>query len=346
MKYYNAAKILTLKDANGNKPGVYFCLGNRTAGKSFAWKLLLIRKFLKTKAQFICLVRYKDDIENYSKAFFTDIEQIKYPEKKFSYKISGKGLYSELIIDGVVCGYVLAVNSYGKYKPISSMFVNVEWIMFDEFLDERAQYLKNEVDSVLNIHTSVARGKGEHARYVPIVFIANTVSVINPYFARLGISSGFNKNTKFRKGDGWVLEVTYNENAANAIISDPTTRALGSSAYTSYQAKNEFLLDDNSFVEKIKGQGEQLCNITFGEKTVGVWYYPDKGIISFSNKYDPNFYNSFVFANKDHDINFVLIDQHSKLIKTWLKYYQLGCVRFDDIENKQIFLDLCGLSMV
>lgn len=345
-QYYLATKILSMKDKNGKKPGVYFCLGNRTAGKSFAWKMVLIRRFIKTKEQFICLVRYKDDIKNYAEAFFTDIKQIKFPDKEFKYEISGNGLYCKLFIDGEICGFVLAVNSYNKYKPISSMFVNVSFMMFDEFLDENGRYIKNEVDLVLNIHTSVARGKGEHARYVPIVFIANTVSVINPYFARLGIHTNINKNTKFMKGDGWILEITYNENAAAALVSDPTTRALGSSEYTDYQAGNAFLLDDDTFIEKVEGAGTLVCNITCDGITCGVWYYTDKGFISISRKFDPSFTYNFTFINKDHKPNFILLDQHNSLIKNWLNYYRLGAVRFDDITCKHMFLDICGLSML
>lgn len=32
--YYDGTKLLSLKDADGNKPEIYLCVGNRTAGKT------------------------------------------------------------------------------------------------------------------------------------------------------------------------------------------------------------------------------------------------------------------------------------------------------------------------
>ena len=52
----------------------------------------------------------------------------------------------------------------------------------------------------------MARGQGEQNRYLPVYMLSNPVSIINTYYVELGISSRLTDETRFLRGDGFVLE--------------------------------------------------------------------------------------------------------------------------------------------
>ena len=54
-------------------------------------------------------------------------------------------------------------------------------MIFDEFQSETNKYCADEIKKFLSIHTSVARGKGEQRRYVPVYMLSNQVSLILDY---------------------------------------------------------------------------------------------------------------------------------------------------------------------
>lgn len=89
-------------------------------------------------------------------------------------------------------------------------------MFFDEFQSETNHYCNDEIRKFLSIHTSIARGNGEQIRYVPVYMCANPVSIINPYYVEMGISERLNDDTRFLRGDGFVLEQGYVESASEA----------------------------------------------------------------------------------------------------------------------------------
>ena len=87
-------------------------------------------------------------------------------------------------------------------------------MIFDEFQSETNHYCDNETKKFISIHTSIARGQGEQVRYVPVYMLSNPVSIINPYYVEMGISGRLKDDTKFLRGDGFVLEQGYIESAS------------------------------------------------------------------------------------------------------------------------------------
>ena len=72
----------------------------------------------------------------------------------------------------------------------------------DEFQSETNHYCSMEVEKLISLHTTVARGNGEMARYVPVYLIGNPVSLLNPYYSAVGITNRIQENTKFIRGKG------------------------------------------------------------------------------------------------------------------------------------------------
>lgn len=345
-QFYDGTKLLTLNDIDGLKPEIYMCVGNRTAGKSYFFKRLLVRKFLKYGEKFALLVRFSYELEGIAENFFKDLQQIDFKGSVMSSKHVAKGLFQEFYLDGVHCGYAVALNTADTLKKYSSRFVDVDNMFFDEFQSEIGKYAPDEIKKFMSVHVSIARGDGEHVRRVPVYMASNTVSVLNPYFATFGIQKRLTADTKFLRGRGWVLEQCYVDTAAKAIKESGFGRAFESTDYMNYATDNSYLLDNDAFIEKIEGQGRLLANMTADDLTVGVWEHEKKGIIYVSTKFDPSFPINITFRTKDHGVNYIMVRNNSMIAKYLKQMFELGCLRFENLATKNLALDFLGYSVL
>lgn len=345
-QFYDGTKLLSLKDLDGNEPEIYMCVGNRTAGKSYYFKRLLVRKFKNRGEKFCLLVRFSYELEGIADNFFKDLGQIDFKGCVFSSKPVGKGLFQEFYLDGEHCGYAVALNTADTLKKYSSRFVDVDNMFFDEFQSEVGKYAPDEIKKFMSVHVSIARGNGEHVRRVPVFMASNTVSILNPYFATFGIQKRLTAETKFLRGRGWVLEQCYVETAARAIAESGFGRAFAESAYMEYATNNEYLLDNNAFIEKVQGEGKLLCNMTADDVTIGIWEYQQIGILYAALKHDPNFTYNITYKTKDHGVNFIMVKQSSMIAKYMKSMFELGAMRFENLTVKNMVLDFLGYSVL
>ena len=168
-KYYSGDYLLTLKDKDKSLPEIYICDGNRTAGKSYYFKSRLIDTFINKRNanEFIYLYRYKTDMNDCANNIFGDISD-KYKDYEMTEKKLADGAVVKLMLNGIQCGFCLALSMATKYKKMSALFVNVAHMFFDEYQDEDGNYLEEEPKKKQSIHTTDARGHGEQTRRVPL----------------------------------------------------------------------------------------------------------------------------------------------------------------------------------
>lgn len=345
-KFYDGTKLLTLNDLNGEKPEIYMCVGNRTAGKSYFFKRLLVRKFLKNQEKFCLLVRFSYELEGIADNFFKDLQQIDFKSSQMNSKPIGKGLFQELYLDGVHCGYAIALNTADTLKKYSARFVDVSNMFFDEFQSEIGKYAPEEIKKFMSVHVSIARGNGEHVRRVPVYMASNTVSLINPYFAAFGIQKRLKPETKYLRGNGWVLEQCYVETAAQAIRGSAFGRAFEESQYMNFATDNSYLLDNDAFIERVEGQGKLLTVLVCDENYIGVWEHIKEGLLYCSTKYDPNFPYMVTFKTQDHGVNYIMIRKSSYMAKYMKQMFELGAMRFENLSCKNVVLDFLGYSVL
>ena len=99
-EFYNGQFVM-----NKNKPW-NFLMGNRNGGKSFFFKMLCIKTFLKgmeeknPRCLFALFHRKVDDVKLTSPGFFDDVMELKYPEKTIVFKPSTNG-FGRFYLDGV-----------------------------------------------------------------------------------------------------------------------------------------------------------------------------------------------------------------------------------------------------
>lgn len=336
--YYDGTKLLSMLDINGNKPEIFMCTTNRTGGKTTWFGRLVVNRFNKKREKFALLYRYNYELDDCAEKFFKDLSSLFFNGSVMTSKRRASGAYHELILDGEPCGYAISLNNADMIKKYSHMFSDVSSIIFDEFQSETNHYCPDEVSKFISIHTSIARGQGKHVRYVPVYMLSNPVSIINPYYVEMGISSRLREDTKFLKGDGFVLEQGYNEVASIAQKESGFNRAFSGNKYVAYSAECVYLNDSKAFIDKPEGVSRYICTLKFKGVTYGVREYADKGIIYVDDRADNSFPLKITTTTDDHEINYVMLKRHDLFINTLRNYFEKGCFRFKDLRSKDALL--------
>ncbi len=338
--YYDGTKLLSLSDKNGEKPEIYVSTSNRSAGKTTYFNRLAVNAFLKRNEKFGLIYRFKYELSDIAEKFFKDINVLFFPEHTMSAEKKAGGIYYDLFIDDCHCGYAFALNSADQIKKYSHLFSDVQRLLFDEFQSETNNYCPDEIRKFISLHMSVARGQNKQVRYVPVYMISNTVTLINPYYVEWGISSRIKSDTKYLKGDGFVLEQGFNESASKANKDSAFNRAFSSNRYLDYASQNIYLNDNTAFIEKPVGIGKYLATIKFNNYTFAIREYAEQGIIYCDDKADMTFPFKLTVTANDHDINYVMLKRNDMFISSLRYYFDKGCFRFKDLKCKDAILKI------
>lgn len=336
--YYDGTKLLSMKDINGNTPEIYLCTTNRTGGKTTYFGRLLVNKFLKGQGKFCLVYRYNYELEDCADKFFKDIGKLFFTGHDMQSKKKAKGVYHELFLDDVGCGYAISLNSADTLKKYSHMFSDVQRMFFDEFQSETNHYCTDEIRKLLSVHTSIARGQGKQIRYVPLYMCANPVSLINPYYTEMGIADRLKSDTRFLKGDGFVLEQGFNENASLAQQESGFNRAFVKNQYVAYSAQCVYLNDSQAFIEKPQGRSLYIATLKYMGTEYGVREFADSGLVYCDDKPDVTFPTRISVTTADHEVNFVMLKRNMGLIDLLRFYFDHGCFRFKNLKCKEVVL--------
>lgn len=344
-QFYDGTKLLSLMDADGNKPEIFICTSNRSAGKTTYFSRLCVNRFLKYGEKFLVLYRWKDEIAEVADKFFKDIGNLFFPQYNMTALKRDHGSFMELFLNKgedkpVSCGYCVALNTADKVKKCSHLLSDVVRIMFDEFQSETNSYCPKEFIKFISIHTSVARGGGKQARYVPVYMISNPVSIINPYYTAFGISERLTKKTKFLRGKGYVLEQGFVESASNAINETAFYRAVSENKYMEYVTEGSYLADSDAFIETPNGKSRYLMTLKFEDEFYAIREFPDAGVLFADDRPDMTFPIKIAVTTEDHQVNYVMLRNNDLYIDRLRYFFEKGCFRFRNLRSKEALLTM------
>jgi hypothetical protein len=337
-EFYDGTKLLSLMDINGEKPEIYICTSNRSAGKTTYFSRKVVNNFKNLGKKFALLYRFNYELDSVANKFFKDLSKLYFPSDTMTSYPRAKGIYHELFLNDKPCGYAISINSADQLKKYSHLFSDVQQIIFDEFQSETSHYCNKEVEKFISIHSSIARGNGEQSRYVPVYMISNPVTLLNPYYVSMGISLKLTRSTKFMRGEGWVLEQGYNESAAKAISNSGFMRAFANEKYTEYAKSGKYLNDDETFIEKPEGYGRYVCTLKFKGKLYGIREYQQLGICYCDDSFDATYPVKITVTTDDHDVNYLMLRNNSIMLDNYRYLFERGCFRFKNLLCKEALL--------
>lgn len=336
--YYDGTKLLSLTDINGNRPEIYMCTTNRTGGKTTYFGRLVVNRFLDKREKFGLLYRYNYELDDCAEKFFKDIGELFFNGYTMTSKKRAKGIYHELYLNGEPCGYAVSINSADQVKKNSHFFSDVKRLIFDEFQSESNTYCPNEIKKFISVHTSMARGQGEQNRYLPVYMLSNPVSIINPYYVELGISSRLTDETRFLRGDGFVLEQGFVESAADAQKSSGFNKAFAQNSYVAYSSESVYLNDNKAFVDRPQGVGRYMATLKYNRQTYGIREFAEAGVIYCDDRADETFPLKITVTTDDHELNYVMLKRNDLFLFNLRYYFERGCFRFKDLRCKEAVL--------
>lgn len=337
-KYYDGTKLLSMLDLNQKKPEIYLCTTNRTGGKTTYFGRLCVNKFIQNNEKFCLVYRYNYELDEISDKFFKDIGNLFFTGYTMESKRRANGIFHELYLNDESCGYAVSLNSADQIKKYSHLFSDVMRMLMDEFQSETNHYCTNETAKLLSVHTSIARGNNKQVRYVPLYMLGNTVSLLNPYYVQLGISSRLHKETRFLKGDGFVLEQGYVKSADQAQMESGFNRAFSQHEYVAYSRQSAYLNDNVAFIEKPYGKSKYICTMRYKNKDYSIKEFADSGYLYCDNKADSTFPTRISVTTEDHNINYVMLKSNEFLLSTFRYIFDRGCFRFKDLQCKETVL--------
>lgn len=337
-KYYDGTKLLSMLDINGNKPEIYMCTTNRTGGKTTYFGRLCVNRFLDKGEKFGVLYRYNYELDDIVEKFYKDLGSLFFPNYTMTSKRRAKGTFQELFLNDKSCGYALSLNNADQIKKYSHLFSDIQRMIFDEFQSETNHYCDNETKKFISIHTSIARGQGEQVRYVPVFMLSNPVSIINPYYVEMGVSGRLKDDTKFLRGDGFVLEQGYIESASIEQKNSGFNRAFSKNSYTAYSSECVYLNDNKAFVEKPTGKSKYLCTLRYKGSDFALREYAESGLIYCDDKADSSFLTKISVTTDDHNINYVMLKRNDFFLSNLRYFFEHGCFRFKDMRCKEAVL--------
>ena len=344
-QFYDGTKLLSMKDINGKTPELFMCTTNRSAGKTTYFERLEVNRFLKKGEKFGVLYRYNYELDDCASQFFGDIQYLFFNDYEMISEKRSKGVYHELYLRNKItdekqsCGYAFSLNSADAIKRKSHLLNDITSIFFDEFQSETNHYCDEEITKFLSIHKSLARGKGQQVRYLPVYMVSNPVSIINPYYIKFGISSRLKDDVNFLKGDGFVLENGFNESACEAILESGVSRACANDPYIAYSAQGVYLNDNLSFIDEAPNcTSRYIATIRYEQKDYAIREFRDKGIIYCDDRADSTFPNKLSVTLEDHTINYVMLKSQALFISNLRFFFDKGCFRFKDLKCKEAIL--------
>lgn len=221
-----------------------FLVGGRGLGKTYGAKKLAIRRAIKSGDMFIYLRRYKEDLSKSRDTFFMDIGH-EFPDWDFRvfgsiFQMSPVTAREDKKREWQAIGYAIALSTAQSLKSVA--FPRVKLIIFDEFIIEKGviKYIANEADVFKNFYSTVDRWQDK----TTVLFLANAVSIANPYFIRYGIQP--EADTEWMKLDvgrakGYILCHFPDADAfASSVAKTRFGQMIDGTDYAEYAVGNQF----------------------------------------------------------------------------------------------------------
>jgi hypothetical protein len=310
--YYNPNKLLSYNRI------LSFCIGSRGIGKSYAWKVHPIKRFLKYGEQFIYLRRYKPELKKVSQYF----DNVKEEFPGVELKVKGREFY----VNGKLAGWAIPLSSWQSEK--SNAYPNVSTIVFDEFLREKdnSGYLPNEVSATLNLMDTVFRDR-ENCR---LIALSNAVSIVNPYFLYFNLIPDINK--RFNANESIVIEIPDSKDFSEERRKTRFGKLIDGTDYGEMSLNNDFVNDSNVFIEKRSKESKYVFTVVYKGMNMGVWVDNDLGLLFLSHDHDPSSKKVFALSKEDLTENVMLISGWKKnyYLKKLVGSFMAGYLRFDN----------------
>lgn len=244
-------------------------VGPRGNGKTYGAKKRCIKKAIYGRGNFIYLRRYQSEIVPAKETFFADISH-EFPETEF--RINGNKAEFTWDIDcdpkekrwELLC-YFIVLSKAQSYKSVS--FATVTDIIFDEFIIEAGmvRYLPDEPRVFNNFYSTVDRNQDK----TRVLFLANAVKIMNPYFGEYSINPDLEWQFKYDKFI--AVHIIRDEVYSKQVSSTRFGRFIAGTDYAAYAVDNEFSDNSKAMVGKKSSEANIFFSLLTPHGLITIW---------------------------------------------------------------------------
>ena len=308
-------------------------LSNRGGGKTFHFTRWGIDDWKKNRKQTVWVRRYQTEIdEMLLNGKFFDAVRPFYPDDELT--IEGNLGY----VNGEAAFYFIALSTSRQLK--SNNYPDVNKIIFDEFIIDKGRitYLKAEVEVFLDLYETVARTRDN----VRAVLLANSITVVNPYFLFWNIKPDTTK--RFTVHSQVCVELFTDSDFIAMKKRSRFGQLVDGTRYGDYAIDNKWLLDTETFIEEKSPKSEFMLGMKYSGIMYGFWVDYTIGRIFVNRQYDPSSYSLYCLTKDDHEANLLLIKSlsDSKRVQRIVYAFRNGLIRFSDMQVKNQFYEFIG----
>ena len=333
-----------------------FSLTGRGCGKSFGAKLIGIKDYLKSKSktgvgqQWIYVRRYDSELDNRSQ-FFDDISNSEF-FNDYEFKVHGyQGFIRPKQIDEETGEYVESSLNSNEWElmmyfiPLSvslkfksTAYPLVTKIFFDEFIIDKGamRYLRNEVEVFLDLFETVARKRDN----VDAFFLANSVSLVNPYFSYFKVYPHPRKRFTSAMNGLVQVELFTNDDFIAEKKNTRFGRLIDGTQYGAYAIENQSLRDNTSFIiRRPQAQAKFQGSFIIEGIEIGVWAFDSLGLFYIDRKIDNDSKERYNITDADHKPDLKQISlMKNNLMAIKLKAAQgKGLIYYNNLEIQDLF---------
>lgn len=245
-----------------------FVVGARGVGKTYGAKRKAIRDFLKQGDQFVYLRRYNTELKSVKNTFIADIAH-EFPQQVW--KVQGEELQTRPVGDDkapwqTMC-YFVALSKAQQKKSVS--YPRVKTIIFDEFIIERGvlHYITGEAKVFNDFYSTVDRYKDKTRVY----FLANSVSIMNPYFIEWDITPKLNDEWLVLHKGFMVAHFPQATDFVGEVYETRFGQFIQNSEYADYAVGSEFSDNNSTLVKPKSSDARYNCTIETKNGTFSLW---------------------------------------------------------------------------
>lgn len=304
--YYSFAKILSF---NGT---MNHAVGGRGIGKTYGAKKKVTRDAINATVwtedesfvmrrgieyretqekgecfhQFIYVRRYKDELALAKQTFFEDYHH-EFPDYDFRTHSEGRLSMAQMsptkysgMKKGrpwVTIGFFVALSVHTSFKSVA--FPNVKWIIFDEYILEKGatHYLPNEQRAFDNFYSTVDRYKDK----TRVLFLANAVSITNPYFLARKIrpddvdEQGFITQDFMGEKNYVVVHFIESEKFETEVYQTKFGKYIQGTAYADYAVGNQFSDNNRTMLGNKGAKAYYMFSVEGEPGKFSIWFDPD-----------------------------------------------------------------------